>query len=123
MLPGEPVGYRVEIRNQGNEPIRDWRLKVNAVAAPSRYVSRIRDAQDVGEVDIPRLEPGERRVLDVEVAPPAPGSWMLLFDARDSKGTRAAELGSPVLQVRLDVAEPVPTSEPAASPSPMPEAD
>ena len=115
VLPGEPVGYRVEIRNQGNEPIRGWRLKVNAVAAPSRYVSRIRDAQDVGEVDIPRLQPGERRVLDIEVAPPGPGSWMLLFDARDREGTRAAELGSPVLQVRLDVVEPEPELTPVPS--------
>ena len=47
---------------------------------------------------------------------------MLLFDARDSEGTRAAEMGSPMLQVRLDVAEPQPSPEPAASPSPTPDA-
>ena len=61
VLPDEPVSYRIEVRNQGTDAIRDWRLKVNAVTAPSRYVSRIRDALAVGEVGIPRLEPGERR--------------------------------------------------------------
>ena len=61
-------------------------------------------------------------MLDIEVTPPGPGSWMLLFDARDRDGTRAAELGSPMLQVRLEVADPPePSPEPTASPSFMPE--
>ena len=111
----EPVSYQVQIRNQGNEAIRDWRLKVNAVAAPDRYVSRIRDAVTVGEVQIPQLKPGESRVLEVEVTPPEAGEWTLLFDARDRSGTRAAEMGSPMLQARLTVAEPV--LEPSPSPA------
>jgi N-acetylmuramoyl-L-alanine amidase len=113
---GEPVRYSVEVRNQGTDVIRDWRLKVNAVKAPARYVSRIRDALPVGEASMPRLEPGRAATLEIEVVPPdTAGEWMLLFDARDRDGRRAAELGSPMLQVRLATAEaePTPSSPPA----------
>jgi hypothetical protein len=111
----EPVSYRVEVRNQGPDAIRDWRLKVMAVEAPARYVSRIRDAVTLGEVPIGRLEPGQSRMLEVDLAAPeAGGEWTLLFDARDRGGTRAAEMGSPMLQARLIVAEPAP--EPSPSP-------
>jgi N-acetylmuramoyl-L-alanine amidase len=110
-----PVSYRVEIRNAGTDTIRDWRLKVNAVEAPSRYVSRIRDAVTVGEAGIGALKPGESRVVEVEVTAPGAGEWSLLFDARDRDGTRAAEMGSPVLQVRLSVAEPEPEPSPSSS--------
>jgi N-acetylmuramoyl-L-alanine amidase len=103
---GADLRYSIEVRNQGTETLRGWLLKVNAVKAPSRYVSRIRDAVAVGERDIPRLEPGERRVLEVDVAAPdADGEWTLLFDARDRGGTRAGEIGSPMLQVPLKVVE------------------
>jgi N-acetylmuramoyl-L-alanine amidase len=120
---GAPLRYRVDVRNQGSETIREWRLKVHAVKAPSRYVGRIRDAATVGETELPILRAGERRTLELEVAAPEPGEWMLLFDARDRDGTRAAELGSPMLQVPLDVAEPVPTTspDPTASPEARPE--
>ncbi len=118
VVAGVPVEYRVEVRNQGTDPLRDWRLKVNAVASPERYVSRIRDAVTVSELQLPRLEVGERRVFDVEVTAPGAGEWTLLFDARDRDGTRAAEMGSPALQVRLSVAEPLPL--PSASASPLP---
>ncbi len=118
VVAGEPVRYRVEVRNQGTGSIRDWRLKVNAIAAPDRYVSRILDAVTVGELQLPRLEVGERRILDVDVTAPGPGEWTLLFDARDRDGTRAAEMGSPALQVRLSVTEPQPV--PSASASPLP---
>jgi N-acetylmuramoyl-L-alanine amidase len=109
------VVYRVAVRNQGTKVIEGWRLKVTGVAAPERYVSRIRDALTVGEAEIPRLKPGESRVLEVGVTAPGPGEWTLLFDARDSEGTRAAELGSPMLQVDLSVTEVEPTLGPSPS--------
>jgi N-acetylmuramoyl-L-alanine amidase len=110
VLPGEEIRYRVEVRNQGSEPIRGWRLRVLAVDLPRGYVGPIRDAATVGERRIPSLGPGEAEALDVSVtAPGVAGERMLLFDARDRDGRRAAELGSPVLQVQLSVSEPVPT--------------
>ncbi len=113
---GEPVTYQVELQNKSNEAIRGWNIKVLAVEAPDRYVSRIRDAVTVGEVEIPRLGPGEREVLDVEISAPDGGEWTLLFDARDSRGTRAAEMGVPPLQARLDVVAPESSASPSASP-------
>ena len=109
-----PLDYEVVLHNKGTDAIRGWRLKVLAVPAPDRYVSRIRDPLTVGEIDVPQLEEGESRSLDVPVLAPGAGEWMLLFDARDGAGKRAAQLGSPPLQVRLDVAEP------PSSPSPEP---
>ena len=121
-MPGEEASYGITLHNKGIEAIADWRLRVLAVKAPERYVSRIRDAQTVGEIEIPRLGAGESRALEVPVTAPGPGEWMLLFDARDGGGMRAAELGSPPLQVRLDVSEPPSTPEPSVSPSPAPAA-
>ena len=115
---GEPVTYRVEVQNRSNEAIRDWSMKVLAVDAPERYVSRIRDQVEVGQVRLPRLEAGERQIVDVGVSVPDGGEWMLLFDARDSGGTRAAQMGSPPLQVRLDVVAPEPSPSPSLDPSP-----
>lgn len=115
VAPGSPVSYEVEVRNHGHETLRDWRLKANAVKAPQRYVSRVRNSTEVGLVELPRIKAGESKVVTFEgVAPPA-GEWTLLFDARDRNGERAAELGSPMLQVRLTVAEPE-----ADSPAPEP---
>ncbi len=114
----EPATYEVMLHNTGSEAIRGWRLRVLAVQAPERYVSRIRNAQTVGEVEIPRLEAGESRSLEVPIDAPGPGEWMLLFDARDGDGNRAAELGSPPLQARLTVEEVEPTVTPETSPSP-----
>jgi len=111
---GETVAYAIEVRNQGNEVMRDWRLGVAAFPAPTYYVGRIRRDALVGEARIPRLEPGERATVEVEVTAPAPGGdWMLLFDARDRDGERAAEAGVPMLQVPLTTIDP-----PEPSPSP-----
>ena len=123
VAPGSAVTYRVEVRNQGTEPIRGWRLKVNAVKAPKRYVSRVRNSTEVGLVELPNIKAGERRVVTVPGTAPGPGDWTLLFDARDGDGERAAELGSPMLQVPLSVFDPTPTPEPTPEVSPDPSAD
>ena len=57
--------YRIEVRNQGQETLRDWRLKANAVKAPSRYVSRMRNSVEVGIVELPRIRAGERKVVEL----------------------------------------------------------
>jgi len=104
---GATVTYGIEVRNQGNETMRDWRLGVAAFPAPTYYIGRIRRDALVGEARIPRLEPGERATVEVQVTAPAPGGdWMLLFDARDREGRRAAEAGIPMLQVPLTAIEP-----------------
>lgn len=122
LLPGQAATYRVLLQNKGNETIHDWRLLVLAVGAPERYVSRIRDPLTVGEVEVPQLPAGESAALEVAVTAPAAGEWMLLFDARDRDGARAAEMGSPPLQVPLLVAgpEPTPASSPAMPVAPSP---
>jgi N-acetylmuramoyl-L-alanine amidase len=120
---GESVSYQVEVRNQGNETMREWRLGVAALPATSHYIGRIRDGTPVGQARLPRLEPGQAATISLDVvAPDAGGDWVLLFDARTRDGDRAAEMGSPMLQVPLSTlsppvpapTEPVPT-EPAAS--------
>jgi hypothetical protein len=118
---GERVSYRVEVRNQGNETMRDWRLGVGALPAPSHYIGRIREGAPVGQAPLPRLEPGEAAVIELELTAPASGGdWVLLFDARTRDGDRAAEMGSPMLQLPLTTLAPAvagPT-EPAPSSSP-----
>lgn len=121
VVPAGEVTYRVEVRNHGHDTLRDWRLKVIAVKAPARYVSRIRDAVEVGLVELPNIKAGQAKVIEVAVTAPAAGEWMLLFDARDRRGQRAAELGSPVLQERLSVVDPDP--QPSTQPSPESVAD
>jgi len=131
VAPGAPVTYRVEVRNQGNDSIGGWRLKANAVRSPKYYVSRMRDASGVGITDIPRLEAGESRVVELVGKAPGPGEWTVLFDARDRDGDRAVELGSPMLQAPLSVLDPapeptletVPTPEPSGEPVPSLTAD
>ena len=114
--PGEKATYRIEVRNQGTEPVRDWRLDVEAVKAPPRYAGRIGRGTRVGEARIPRLGPGESKVVEVSVAAPdKAGEWMLVFDARDRDRKRASSQGVPALQVRLTTVAPV--GLPLASPS------
>jgi N-acetylmuramoyl-L-alanine amidase len=106
-LRGETVAVEVEVRNQGTEPMRGWRLAVSAVPAPSGSVGRPGGGQRVGERRIPFLAPGRRVRLDVQVTAPEPAQpWTLLFDATDPDGRRASELGSPPLEVQLTTVEP-----------------
>ena len=80
---GETVSYAIEVRNQGNEAIRGWRLGAAAFPAPEHYIGRIRKGRSAGDVAIPQLAPGDSVVVSVDVATPASGGdWMLLFDAQ-----------------------------------------
>ena len=111
VVAGETIDLVIDVRNQGTETMRDWRLPVSVVPAPVRYVGRVPKAPSVGEARIPRLEPGQSRAVEVEVlAPAAAGQWTMLFDARDDDGERAANLGSPMLQVPLTTTDPLPAS-------------
>jgi len=116
--PGSKQTLAVEVRNQGTEPIRDWRLDAEVQKAPPRYVGRVGRGTPAGEARIPRLMPGEVRTVKLKVAlPEQPGDWMVVVDSRDGGGRRAAGMGAPALQVRLSTLEPaVPTAteEPAA---------
>ena len=115
---GETVRYEVEVRSQGSEDLNGWRLGVAAVGAPARYVGRTGRGQAVGEARVPRLAPGETATVSVEVTAPAEArEWMLVFDARDRDGKRAAALGSPALQVPLSTVEPEASAEPSESPA------
>ncbi|MFV2063004.1 MAG: N-acetylmuramoyl-L-alanine amidase [Chloroflexota bacterium] len=108
-VAGDVVEYEVEVRNQGNEVMRGWRLSVGALPAPFMYEGQGRAGQLAGEGRIPRLEPGESTSLVVKVTAPQPGAdWMLLFDARDRDGKRASRRGSPPLQVLLESVDPEP---------------
>jgi N-acetylmuramoyl-L-alanine amidase len=106
-VAGETVTFEVEVRNQGTEPMRGWRIAVSAPPAPSGSVVRPGGGQTVGGRRIPFLAPGRRVRLDIQVRAPEPGQpWMLLFDARDPDGQPASRLGSPPLAVPLTTIEP-----------------
>jgi len=115
---GEPITYEVEVRNVGTTAMRGWQLSAGAVPARFMYEGRGRTGRAVGEQRVPRLEPGEKATVSIEVTAPAPGrDWMLLFDAVDGEDKRASRHGSPVLQVPLSTIDP-----PEPSPSPLPSA-
>jgi len=119
-VAGEVASFEVEVRNQGSEPLRGWELVAAALPAPSRYIGRPRARAVLGKSRIPRLEPGETAMLSIDVEAPAPGQdWMLLFDARDRNGRRAALDGSPVLQTPFTTTDP-PALADTAGPSPGP---
>jgi hypothetical protein len=116
---GEPVNSQVEIRNHGGDDMRGWDLLATALPMPARYVGRARDGDTVGKARVPRLAPGEKTVVMINVSAPSPGDdWMLLFDARDRDGDRASRAGSPRLQVPLTTVDPPEASpEPSVQPS------
>lgn len=117
---GDAPTYRIEVRNHGNEDLRGWDVVVGALPKPPRYVGRARDGEPVGKAKVPRLAPGERTVVDIDVAAPdSPGEWMLMFDARDPDRRRASSMGSPRLQVPLTTTTPADPS-PDASLDPTP---
>jgi N-acetylmuramoyl-L-alanine amidase len=123
LAAGETATYRVEVRNHGNESLRDWRLHVAAFPAPEHYIGRIREGSPVGQAPVPRLQPGEAVTVDLDVtAPESGGAWVLVFDARSRGGDRAAEMGSPMLQVPLTTigAPAVAPTPAAAAASPQP---
>jgi hypothetical protein len=113
VAPGSKQTFAIEVRNQGTEPIRDWRLDAEVIKAPPRYVGRIGRGTPAGEARIPRLAPGEARTVRLDVtAPERPGDWMVVVDARDRGGKRATAKGAPALQVRLSTSEPATTVTP-----------
>jgi N-acetylmuramoyl-L-alanine amidase len=112
-VTGETVTVEVEVRNQGTQPMRGWRLAVSALPAQPGSVGRPGNGQKVGERRIPFLAPGRRVRLDVQVTAPEPAQpWVLLFDARDRDGRPASDLGSPPLEVPLTTVEPTPAPPP-----------
>jgi hypothetical protein len=122
VVAGDAANYTIRVRNKGTETLRDWRLDVNAVGAPARYVGRTGRGQLVGQAHIPRLAPGASTEVEIEVATPAPArEWMLVFDARTQERKRASELGSPPLQVRLTTEAPEPAPSTSTSPAPSPQ--
>jgi N-acetylmuramoyl-L-alanine amidase len=115
---GAPLELVVEVRNQGSERMRGWRLDVGALAADSTAVDRGRNGSPVGSRRIPPLAPGQTKTLRVPItAPDEAGSWTLMVDAADRKGQRASRSGSPMLQVPLTTKASVPAAAPLPRPS------
>lgn len=121
LVAGDTAIYRVTVRNQGNEEMRGWDIVVGSRPRRERYEGRARTGDQVGEARVPRLKPGESAVIKIEVSAPAPGEWMLLFDARDRNDRRASRSGSPMLQVPLTSLDPPRASPDPALPSASPE--
>jgi N-acetylmuramoyl-L-alanine amidase len=114
--PGSTVSYAIEVRNQGSESIRDWRLVTRTTPARPRYIGRLGRGTPAGRASIPRLDPGQSAIVDLDVtAPTQGGTWALVVDARDGHGKRASSLGVPPLQTAFDTLEPAPAAEPASS--------
>jgi hypothetical protein len=110
-LTGYPVTLGIEVRNQGSEPLRGWRLVVGALPADSAAVWRARGGRTLGQRRIPALAPGESARLEVEVSAPEPGGrWTLMVDAMDASGARASRSGSPMLQLSLTTLDRLPPS-------------
>ena len=110
-MADETVTLRVEVRNQGSEPMRGWDIVVGALPSDSPSVGRARSGDAVGRQRIPTLAPGDSASLDVVVAAPTPGGrWTLMVDAVDASGARASRSGSPMLQVPMTTLEALPPS-------------
>jgi N-acetylmuramoyl-L-alanine amidase len=108
---GEPVRLRVEVRNQGSEPMRAWDVIVGALPSDSSSVGRARSGGILGRQRIPELRPGGSASLDVELAAPTPGGrWTLMVDAVGPSGERVSRSGSPMLHVPLTTLDPLPAS-------------
>ena len=117
---GTPLELRVEVRNQGSEPLRGWRLSAGVLPAGSTAIGRARTGERVGQRRIPPLAPGEANVLRLPItAPEEPGAWVIMVDAVDARGRRASRSGSPMLQVPVTTVLP-PSPVPLPSPAPQP---
>jgi N-acetylmuramoyl-L-alanine amidase len=121
--PSTPVELVLEVRDQGDTPMRGWRLDVRATSASQLARGDTGPRPTLGTRRIPALSPGARRTLTVTATAPAePGAWVLLVDAIDPAGARASRTGSPMLEVPLLVlpapsTSPIPTSDHPASPA------
>jgi N-acetylmuramoyl-L-alanine amidase len=120
---GTPLELSIEVRHQGSERMRGWRLGVGALPADSKAVGRARNGSSVGSRRIPALAPGQTRTLRVPItAPVEEGAWTLMVDALDRRGRRASRSGSPMLQVPLTTTAPPPSPTPVPAPSALPPA-
>lgn len=116
--PGRPLTLGVEVRNQGSEAVRDWRLTGELERARPRYLGRVGRGTQLTEARVPRLAPGESALVELRFPAPAePGAWVLLVDARTDSDKRASSLGIPPLQVRLETIAPAPAPSPSSSAS------
>ncbi|MET0773450.1 MAG: N-acetylmuramoyl-L-alanine amidase [Candidatus Limnocylindrales bacterium] len=103
-VAGTPVELLLEVRDQGDTPMRGWRLDVRATPAGSLALGQAGPRPIVGSRRVPALTPGARRTVRLTVTPPdEPGEWVLLVDAIDASGARASRVGSPVLEIPLTV--------------------
>ncbi len=120
---GAPIELEVEVRDQGTTTLRGWDLVVSAQRAGSASLGRGRPGDTLGDVPLPTLGRGDRRVVRLSVpAPTEAGAWVLLVDARDRKGARASRNGSAMLQVPVTVL-PAPAAPAPAAPAPTATAD
>ncbi len=114
--PGRPLTLGVEVRNQGSEAVRDWRLAGELERARPRYLGRVGRGTQFADARVPRLAPGESALVELRFPAPAePGEWVLLVDARTGSDKRASDLGIPPLQVRFDTSAPVASASPSPS--------
>jgi N-acetylmuramoyl-L-alanine amidase len=110
-LAGETVTLRVEVRNQGSEPMRGWDIVVGALPSGSPSVGRARSGGTLGRQRIPSLSPGESAEVDIVLTAPAHGArWTFLVDAEDATGARTSSSGSPMLTYPVQILEPLPPS-------------
>jgi N-acetylmuramoyl-L-alanine amidase len=121
--PGTRVVLDVEVRNAGSTPLRGWTLHAGIMPAPPFYEGRGRPGRRVGRSSLAALAPSQVRRVRLPVRlPDATGDWLVIVDAREPGGRRAARLGSPMLQVRISTAgpaEPADTAVPADTPEPV----
>lgn len=114
--PGARIVLELEAWNAGNVGLRGWTLHAGVLPAAPFYEGRGRAGRAAGQARLAGLAPGQVRRVRLPVRlPDTSGEWLILVDARDRGGRRAASLGSPMLQVRVTTAAPL---EPTATPDP-----
>jgi len=63
--PGRPLTLGIEVRNQGSEAVRDWRLTGELERARPRYLGRVGRGTRLADARVPRLAPGESALVEL----------------------------------------------------------
>jgi N-acetylmuramoyl-L-alanine amidase len=102
-VAGGAVGYQVRVVNKGMLAASGWRLQARYVPAVTLYDGSPSLGTLLGSVTVPALARGARATLNLSMAAPPAGDWLVKFDVVRSDSSRLSDLGSPMLQLPLTV--------------------
>jgi N-acetylmuramoyl-L-alanine amidase len=106
--PATSLAYEVRLTNSGMDQAVGWKLVAGYVPAATLYDGSGARGEPLGEFAVLALGRGARSTLSLSLPAPPAGDWLLKFDMRLADGRYLSDLGIPVLQLPLSVAEPAP---------------